>query len=46
MGDLIHTWPAITELKTHYPNIRLSWLAEESFADIARLHPQVDEVLT
>ncbi|UTH76753.1 lipopolysaccharide heptosyltransferase I [Chromobacterium sp. IIBBL 290-4] len=46
MGDLIHTWPAITELKTHYPNIRLSWLAEDSFADIARLHPQVDEVLT
>ncbi|STB70408.1 Lipopolysaccharide heptosyltransferase 1 [Chromobacterium violaceum] len=46
MGDLIHTWPAITELKTHYPNIRLSWLTEESFADIARLHPQVDEVLT
>ncbi|AXE32629.1 lipopolysaccharide heptosyltransferase I [Chromobacterium phragmitis] len=46
MGDLIHTWPAITELKTHYPNVRLTWLAEESFADIARLHPQVDEVLT
>ena len=46
MGDLIHTWPAISELKTHYPNIRLSWLAEESFADIARLHPQVAEVLT
>ncbi|MGC0153614.1 lipopolysaccharide heptosyltransferase I [Chromobacterium vaccinii] len=46
MGDLIHTWPAITELKTHYPNIRLTWLAEESFADIARLHPQVAEVLT
>ncbi|QEL57188.1 lipopolysaccharide heptosyltransferase I [Chromobacterium paludis] len=46
MGDLIHTWPAITELKTHYPNIRLSWLAEENFADIARLHPQVAEVLT
>ncbi|WP_199181056.1 lipopolysaccharide heptosyltransferase I [Chromobacterium alticapitis] len=46
MGDLIHTWPAVTELMTHYPNIRLSWLAEESFADIARLHPQVAEVMT
>jgi hypothetical protein len=34
MGDLIHTWPAITELKTHYPNLRISWLAEENFADI------------
>ncbi|WP_293760965.1 lipopolysaccharide heptosyltransferase I [uncultured Aquitalea sp.] len=46
MGDLIHTWPAITELKAHYPNFRISWLAEEGFADIARLHPSVDEVIT
>jgi heptosyltransferase-1 len=46
MGDLIHTWPAITELKTHYPNLRISWLAEENFADIPRLHPAVDDVIT
>ena len=45
MGDLIHTWPAITELKTHYPNLRISWVAEENFADIARLHPAVAEVI-
>ncbi|WP_338620055.1 lipopolysaccharide heptosyltransferase I [Paludibacterium sp. THUN1379] len=44
MGDLIHTWPAITELVKHYPNLRLSWLAEENFADIARLHPAVQTV--
>lgn len=45
MGDLIHTWPAITELKTHYPNLKISWLAEENFADIPRLHPAVDDVI-
>lgn len=45
MGDLIHTWPAISELKAHYPNFRISWLAEEAFADIARLHPAVDRVI-
>lgn len=45
MGDLIHTWPAISELKAHYPNFRVSWLAEEAFADIARLHPGVDRVI-
>jgi heptosyltransferase-1 len=45
MGDLIHTWPAITELKTHYPNLRISWLAEENFADIPRLHPAVEQVI-
>jgi heptosyltransferase-1 len=45
MGDLIHTWPAITELVQHYPNLQISWLAEENFADIARLHPAVRQVI-
>jgi heptosyltransferase-1 len=45
MGDLIHTWPAISELVRHYPNLRISWLAEENFADIAALHPAVKQVI-
>lgn len=45
MGDLIHTWPAITELVRHYPNLKISWLAEENFAEIAALHPAVDHVI-
>jgi heptosyltransferase-1 len=46
MGDLIHTWPAITELVAHYPNLKISWLAEENFAQIAALHPAVSHVIT
>lgn len=45
MGDLIHTYPALTELVRHYPNCKLSWLAEEGFAEIAALHPAVHEVI-
>lgn len=45
MGDLIHTWPAITELVSHYPNLKISWLAEERFVDIATLHPAVHQVI-
>ena len=45
MGDLIHTWPAITELAKHYPNVSISWLAEENFAEIAGLHPAVVQVI-
>lgn len=45
MGDLIHTWPAITELVRHYPNLKISWLAEENFSEIAALHPAVDHVI-
>lgn len=45
MGDLIHTYPALTELAHHYPNIEISWLAEENFAEIPALHPAVREVI-
>lgn len=45
MGDLIHTWPALTELVAHYHNLNLCWLAEEPFVDIAALHPAVSEVI-
>lgn len=45
MGDLIHTWPALTELVAHYHNLNLCWLAEEPFVDIAALHPAVGEVI-
>lgn len=45
MGDLIHTYPALTELVRHYPNIEIGWLAEENFAEIPALHPAVGEVI-
>ena len=41
MGDLIHTWPALTDLARHRPELTVSWLAEEGFADIPGLHPLV-----
>lgn len=45
MGDLIHTLPAINDLANMRPEIKLSWLCEEAFADIARLHPFVQSVV-
>lgn len=45
MGDLIHTLPALTDLQRHRPDITLDWLCESSFADIARLHPFVRNVI-
>jgi len=45
MGDLIHTWPALTDLARHVPDLEITWLAEENFADIARLHPAVGAVI-
>ena len=45
MGDLIHTLPAIEDLSKHRPDVRLDWMCEAGFADIARLHPFVQQVI-
>lgn len=46
MGDLIHTFPALTDLSQHCPNeYEITWLVEESFADIAKMHPMTKEVI-
>ena len=45
MGDLIHTWPALTDLARQRPGSHVSWLAEEAFTDIAALHPSIERVL-
>jgi heptosyltransferase-1 len=46
LGDVIHNLPIIHDLCTHNPNIQIDWIVEESFADIPRLHPKVNKVIT
>jgi heptosyltransferase-1 len=45
LGDVIHHMPAVTESRAHFPKARISWLVEEAYAPLARLHPAVDEVI-
>lgn len=45
LGDIIHTYPALTDAVRAIPDIRFDWLVEESFADLPILHPAVDEVI-
>jgi len=46
MGDVIHAFPAITEAKRQYPDLVFDWVVEEAFADLPRLHPAVDRVIS
>ncbi|RIK99826.1 MAG: lipopolysaccharide heptosyltransferase I [Proteobacteria bacterium] len=46
LGDVVHNMPAVTDTRRRWPRARISWLVEETFAPLARLHPGVDEVLT
>jgi lipopolysaccharide heptosyltransferase I len=45
LGDVIHHMPAVTEAYRERPNARFSWLVEEAFAPLVRLHPAVNEVI-
>ena len=45
LGDIIHQMPAITDVRRHLPDARLSWVVEEPYAPLARLQPAIDEVI-
>lgn len=46
MGDVIHALPVVEDILQHFPDAHIDWLVEESFADIPRLHPRVNQVFT
>ena len=44
MGDIFHTYPAISDLNSVYPNAQLDWLVDQQFAEIASWHRGVKQV--
>lgn len=45
MGDIFHTFPAITDLKEQHPEAVIDWVVEEGFAEIAAWHPAINRVV-
>ena len=45
MGDLIHTFPALTDAGKAIPGIQFDWLVEKNFASIPAWHPLVNKVI-
>jgi lipopolysaccharide heptosyltransferase I len=45
IGDVTHTLPALTALRRHYPQAEISWLLEETAAEVVRGHPALDHLL-
>jgi ADP-heptose:LPS heptosyltransferase len=45
MGDLVQTSPLICGLRHHYPDAHIALLAAKAFSTVARLIPELDEVL-
>lgn len=44
MGDVIHTFPALTDAVQANPEWVFDWCVEDSFADLVRLHPGVRHI--
>lgn len=45
LGDVIHAFPAVTDLKSAGCASRIDWVVEESLVPIVKLHPAVDDVI-
>lgn len=45
LGDVIHCLPVVSDIRRQRPDAHIDWVVEESFADIPRLHPGVDQVI-
>jgi lipopolysaccharide heptosyltransferase I len=43
-GDVIHTFPAVSDLRTLRPEVEIDWLVEEAFAPFVALHPGVTTI--
>lgn len=44
MGDVFHTFPALSDAQANIPNLTVDWVVEEAFAEIPSWHPVVDKV--
>jgi len=45
MGDLVHNMPMIADIRAHFPEAMIDWVAEESFVEIARMNSEIDRVI-
>src|ERR1700693_5014709 len=46
LGDILHLFPAVSDLRSHYPDAEIHWLVEPAFAEVAGWHSAVGKVIT
>lgn len=45
MGDIFHTFPAISDIRTNFPSAEIDWVVEDSFKEIVNWHPAIRKVV-
>lgn len=46
LGDILHLFPAISDLRRRLPDAEIHWLVEPAFAEMVSWHAAVDKVIT
>jgi len=45
LGDIVHTFPAVTDIRRERPESTIHWAVEEAYVPLAALHPAVDRII-
>ena len=46
LGDIIHTYPMLYDIKSNFPLATVDWLVDQSFVSLVELNPLVNNVIT
>lgn len=46
LGDILHLFPAVSDLRHRFPDAQIHWLVEPAFAEMVSWHSAVDQVIT
>ncbi len=46
LGDILHLFPAISDLRRRLPETEIHWLVEPAFAEMVSWHFAIDKVIT
>ncbi len=45
LGDIVHNLPVVNDILTHFPDAKIDWVVEGSFAALPALHPRIHRVI-
>src|SRR6266404_2918679 len=45
LGDIVHSLPVLTALRTRYPEAHITWVVNRGYEPLLRGHPDLDETL-
>lgn len=45
LGDILHLFPAISDLRQIFPEAEIHWLVEPAFAEVVGWHSAINKVI-